>query len=249
MRPLNVHSVPEHAQPDDLEGSTAVVIDVLRATTTIVTALSAGARAVIPCLTIGDALAAAAALPRESVILGGERGGLPIDGFDLGNSPAEYTRERVDGKTVVLTTTNGTRALLHCREADTVLAGAFANISALVAELAECPRVEIVCAGTDGRVTDEDLLLAGAIVDRLAESRDWQLNAAAEATLRGWRATCGNNLTRAERTERIVAAMSAAPGGRNLIEIGMAADIELSAQRDTANVVPRYDVSTGEIVA
>jgi 2-phosphosulfolactate phosphatase len=248
MRPLNVHSVPEHVQPDDLDGSTAVVIDVLRATTTIITALASGARAVIPCLTIGDAIAAAAALPRESVVLGGERGGLPIEGFDLGNSPAEYTASHVAGKTVVLTTTNGTRALLHCREADEVLVAAFANISALVAVLAERARVEIVCAGTDGRVTDEDLLLAGAIVDRLAESRDWQLNAAAEATLRGWRATIANT-TRAERTAHIIAAMSAAPGGRNLIEIGMAADIELAAKCDTAKIVPRFEAATGEIVA
>ncbi|MEX2114189.1 MAG: 2-phosphosulfolactate phosphatase, partial [Pirellulales bacterium] len=87
--------MPEHVQPGDLANSTAVVIDVLRATTTIVAALAAGARAVVPCLTIEDAKTAAAALPREETVLGGERGGLPIEGFDLGNSPAEYTPERV----------------------------------------------------------------------------------------------------------------------------------------------------------
>lgn len=248
MRPLNVHSVPDHVRPDALAGSTIVVIDVLRATTTMVFALEAGARAVIPCLTIEDAQAAAAALPRHEVVLGGERGGLPIEGFDLGNSPAEYTPQCVAGKTIVLTTTNGTKALLRCGEGHEVLIGAFANLSALASVLADCVCVDIVCSGTNGRVTDEDLLLAGAIADRLAESRQWQLNAAAEATRRGWRATTAN-CTRDERTKRIIAAMQAAPGGRNLIDIGMAADIELAAQRDRSTLVPRYDAASGEISA
>ncbi len=248
MRPLNVHSVPDHVRGNALAGSTIVVVDVLRATTTMVYSLEAGARAVIPCLTIEDAKAAAATLPRPEVVLGGERGGLPIEGFDLGNSPAEYTAQRVAGKTVVLTTTNGTKALLHCGAAHEVLIGAFTNLSALAAELADCVCVDIVCSGTDGRVTNEDLLLAGAVVDRLAESRQWQLNTAAEATRRGWRAMTANG-TRDERTARIVAAMRAAPGGRNLIEIGMAADIELAAQRDRSTLVPRYDAANGEITA
>src|SRR5205823_10380648 len=140
---------------------TVVVIDVLRATTTIVHALAAGAREVVPCLEVEDARRIAAELGKAA-ILGGERRGLPIPGFDVGNSPAEYTRQRVGGKTVVFTTTNGTRAMQRCKFASRVLLGAFVNFSAVCRELAVVDHVALVCAGTDGHVTREDTLLAGA---------------------------------------------------------------------------------------
>ncbi len=113
MPKLRVYMLPDLLAGQSLAGCRAVVVDVLRATTTVVQALSAGARAVVPCLTIDDARARAAEFPPGEALLGGERGGLPIEGFDLGNSPAEYTSQVVAGKTVVLTTTNGTKALLR----------------------------------------------------------------------------------------------------------------------------------------
>ena len=146
---LNVYELPTSVAPEELAGTTAVVIDVLRATTTILYALQAGASEVIPCLEIGDALKIAASLPRSQVVLGGERGGLPIDGFDLGNSPREYDPPAVAGKTVVMTTTNGTRAMDQCRIAESVLIGGFVNAAALADRLAARERIALVCAGSE----------------------------------------------------------------------------------------------------
>src|SRR5262249_38742437 len=111
---------------------------------------------------------------------GGERGGKRIDGFDLGNSPLEYTRDRLNGKTLVFTTTNGTRAMLHSRQAARILIGAFVNLSALCRELESADAVDIVCAGTDRQITREDVLFAGAVGDELGRSRPRECNDQAE---------------------------------------------------------------------
>src|SRR5689334_21797386 len=119
--PVYLHMLPALIPPTALKDGVAVVIDVLRATTVMVHALAAGCEAVIPCAEIDQARAVAASLPPGTAITGGERGGLPIDGFDFGNSPASFTREVCEGKTLVMTTTNGTRAILASLEADRVL--------------------------------------------------------------------------------------------------------------------------------
>jgi len=121
------HRMPSGA----VAGGIAVVIDVLRASTTIVTALAHGAAAVAPRRSIEEALAAAA--DRPGAVLGGERGGVMIAGFDLGNSPLEYAPDRVAGRPVVITTTNGTAALAVCRDAAEVLVGAIVNRTAVAA--------------------------------------------------------------------------------------------------------------------
>ena len=101
-RRLNVHFLPDTVPHDGLDDATAVVIDVLRATTVIAHALDAGASRIVPCLEVDEARQIAASDAADNVLLGGERGGLPIDGFDLGNSPQDYTTERVGGRTIVL---------------------------------------------------------------------------------------------------------------------------------------------------
>src|SRR5262245_10548300 len=126
-REVHVHLLPSLAPPGRLGGGVAVVIDVLRATTTIVHALAAGCACVRPCAEVEEARTLAGSLPAGKVLLGGERGGAPIPGFDLGNSPREYTPAVCRGLTLVLTTTNGTRALLRAAEAERVLVAAFCN--------------------------------------------------------------------------------------------------------------------------
>jgi 2-phosphosulfolactate phosphatase len=148
-----------------------VVIDVLRASTTIITALANGARAVVPTAESEDAIAVAAAMPKNLVLLGGERGGKRIEGFDLDNSPRAYDAATVKGKTIVFTTTNGTRALLSLAAlAAPVFVGGFVNAGALASVLltsdAEC--AALVCAGQDGAFSLEDLLGAGAIADAMS---------------------------------------------------------------------------------
>jgi 2-phosphosulfolactate phosphatase len=158
----------------DLGNSICVVFDVFRATSTIVTALASGASEVIPIAEISDALALRRRHP--AALLAGERNGLRIHAgltggveFDLGNSPREFTRDRVAGKTIILTTTNGSRALRTCAHAKTVLVASFLNLTATAAYLEKhlVPDLLFVCSGTGQETAYEDLLGAGALADRL----------------------------------------------------------------------------------
>src|SRR5438105_2668623 len=174
-RDVRVHLLPDWA--GTLTGTTAVVVDVLRATTTIVHALAAGCTCVRPCATVEEARELAGQMRAGRALLGGERGGVPLPGFDLGNSPQEYTAKRCRGCTLVLTTTNGTRALLQAAEAERVLLAAFVNFSAICEQLRLDARpLHIVCAGDEGEPCLEDTLLAGALVDFLCEETDARLN-------------------------------------------------------------------------
>ncbi|MDX1946949.1 MAG: 2-phosphosulfolactate phosphatase [Pirellulaceae bacterium] len=239
-RNIEVFLLPSLVEPADLAGKSVVVIDVLRATTTITHALAAGATEVVPCQEIDEAQKLAATLPGTSVT-GGERGGRQIPGFDLANSPRDYTPARVGGKTVVFTTTNGTRAMLRCKLARRVLIGAFVNFSALCRELAGDPAIAIVCAGTDGQITREDVLLAGAIADEMSRLGPLELNDQAEIAADAWRA-CVRDLTRP-----LGQTLRASRGGRNLIEIGQENDIDLAAQIDKFDIVPQLDLTTWRI--
>ena len=228
-------------------GGIAVVIDVLRASTTMITALANGASRVRPVPDVAEARALAAALGSDA-LLGGERGGVRIDGFNLGNSPAEYGRERVAGRAIVVTTTNGTAALAACREAREVLVGAILNRSAVasaarhLAAAAGGTDVHLVCAGTDGAVTAEDILAAGAILD--AAQRDApadELDVPARAALEAFRRL----VREPDPQAALVAEFGRAPGGVNLVALGMEADLPACAALDASAVVPRLDRATG----
>jgi 2-phosphosulfolactate phosphatase len=163
------------------------------------------------------------------VLLGGERGGIPLSGFDLGNSPREYTATVCRGKTVVLTTTNGTRALVCAAEAERVLIAGFVNYSAVCEQLrADGRPVHIVCAGTEGEVTLEDTLLAGALVDFLCEKFDAMLNDSARLA---W--DCFENHGR-----MLQGALEISRGGVNLRQLGYDEDIRAAAQVDQFAMVP-----------
>src|SRR3954469_23840669 len=158
-----VHLLPDLTPPGALSGGVAVVVDVLRATTMMVHALSAGCVAVIPCGEVDEARDVAARYPKGEALLAGERQGVAIPGFDLGNSPGSCTPEVCRGKTLVMTTTNGTRAILACLDAERIIIGSFPNFAATAQILhSDERRVHIVCAGTDGQISYEDSLLAGA---------------------------------------------------------------------------------------
>lgn len=240
-RQIDVFLLPSLAEPEQLAGRTCVVIDVLRATTTIVHALAAGAAQVVPCLEVDEARRLAAEIG-ETGILGGERAGGKIVGFDLGNSPAEYTRATVGGKTLVFTTTNGTRALVRCQAAQRVLIGAFVNFSAICSELASAESVALICGGTDGEVTREDALLAGAIVVELTRSGPARLNDQAELAADAWR-TAVRFLT----DRPLGMTLRDSRGGRNLIGIGHESDIDLAAQIDRFDIVPELDLAAWRI--
>ena len=244
MPQINVHLLPSLVPAEDLADRTVVLIDVLRATTTIIHALASGAVSILPCGEPDEARQLAGSLSGP-VVLGGERGGLPIEGFDLGNSPDEYTPEMVSGKTVVFTTTNGTRAMLHCRSARRVLIGAFVNFSALCHKLATQPAADLVCAGTENQVTREDVLLAGAVVDDVQRRNQDHvaLNDQAHLAADAWREAVrrlSGSLTLAEtlRTSR---------GGRNMIRLGQQRDIEIAAHIDKFDIVPELETARWQI--
>ncbi len=228
-RDVQVHLLPCQAPPGRLAGGLAVVIDVLRATTTIVHALAAGAACVRPCAEVDEARALAGEMRVGRVLLGGERHGRPLDGFDLGNSPREYTGKVCKGNTLVLTTTNGTRALLRAAEAERVLVAAFVNYSAVCEQVRQDARpVHIVCAGTEGEVSLEDTLLAGALVDCLSQAGEVHLNDAARLA---W--DCFENHGRC-----LLGALQIGKGGASLRRLGYDDDIKAAAQVDRFALVP-----------
>jgi 2-phosphosulfolactate phosphatase len=250
---LAVHFLPALTSAEELAGGAVVVIDVLRASTTIITALANGATAVFPVFEIDEAREKASALKirtGQSPILGGERRGAPIDGFDLGNSPFEYTPEAVGGRPVIITTTNGTRALSVCGKANRVLIGAFVNFSAIVKQLDETLPVHLLCAGTDGEITREDVLFAGSVVEKvLAAGFDPQgLNDEARIAQDGWRSAVGEvPLPDAAATAKIERALHFASGGLNLIELGMQRDLAFAADIDRFDFAPELDQKSGTI--
>ena len=154
----------------ELSNATCVVFDVLRATSSMITALAHGATEIHPVRTIEEAQALRQRLP--NALLGGERHGDPIPGFDIGNSPFEY-RDNVAGKAIISTTTNGTLALRACEAAERVLLGAVLNLKSLAAELerAAPARLFLVCAGTFDEFSLEDGWAAGALISKLKTQR------------------------------------------------------------------------------
>jgi 2-phosphosulfolactate phosphatase len=209
-----------------LRGHAVVVIDALRATSTIVTALMAGAREVVPAATAEDAVGIANRLGSGRTLLCGERGGLKVNGFHLGNSPLEYTPEAVAGKTLVMTTTNGTQALITSRYASYILCGALLNASAVAQRLLalDTPDVTLICAGTEGQFSFEDCLTAGAVVSALQslDFRSMNLRDSARAAA---------ILFESERHD-LLGALRCSDHGTRLIDLGFDDDLSFCARLD-----------------
>lgn len=238
-RAIHVVFLPSIAREDQIRDHAMAVIDILRATTTIVTALHHGASEVIPCSEIDQARSIAGASDPRG-LLGGERKGLRIPGFDLGNSPNEYSPATVGGRRVVLATTNGTPAMEVCRQAKVVWIAAFTNVRAVVEKLRNEPRVTMICAGTDGRVTGEDVLFAGYMIERMREDTDKNsYNDQAVIALAAWREAC----RRIEAGEKLSVILGQTHGGRNLIRNGLQADVETCAEIDRVDTVPQLDLN------
>jgi 2-phosphosulfolactate phosphatase len=244
-RQLHVHFLPTLTSQHELAGDTVVVIDVLRASTTIAFALAAGAKEVIPALHVGDARELKKRLGDQAV-LGGEREGVKIEGFDLGNSPREYVEEAVAGKTVVFTTTNGTRALQACMGAERVIVGSLVNLSTVCEAVRDDERVHLLCAGTRGEITREDVLVAGAMAEQLyVERLSLAMNDSAQIAIDAWQTATGGT----HDPQTIARTLKATQGGRNLSEIGMGGDIRLAAAVDMVPVLPELAIAAWSIRA
>ncbi len=229
-RLVDVALLPCEMEKIRAEGFAAVVIDVLRASTTIITALANGAARVIPLTTVEEARARREKEP--GALLGGERNAVPPPGFDLGNSPREHTPERVKDKTIILTTTNGTRACEAAEKAGAkaVVIGSFINQQAVVDFCRSFPGpLLFVCAGCQGRFSLEDSLYAGAVISKLGEG--FHLSDGAR--------TC---LTLYERWQDVdlTAVIAGSIHGQRLEGLGFGEDIRLAAALDSHPVLPIY---------
>lgn len=233
---IDVAFAPNDVDPADVAGRAVVIVDILRATTTICVALHHGARAVIPAADTEDATRLAQALDRTDVVLAGERHLDPIPGFQLGNSPAEMTAERVRGKSVVMTTTNGTRALLAATHARAVIVASGVNLTAAGSRARELHQEHgdllVICGGRDGGFSIDDAYIAGRIVlGALDGSRSRKgLSDSAIASV---------DLVRryGDRVERVLTISSA---GRALAKAGYRDDIVQAAAIDRHPVVPVF---------
>jgi 2-phosphosulfolactate phosphatase len=165
---LDVFSSAHSFKEEDLRDKTVVMIDVLRACSTMVTALHNGAKGVIAVGDMDEASKISRNLDSKSFLLSGEKDGIKIDGYSLTNSPLEHTEDVVAGKTVILNTTNGTKAIKRSNHADDIIIGSFLNLSAIVDHLRKIDKeIVMVCAGWRGRLSFEDLLCAGNIIYEL----------------------------------------------------------------------------------
>lgn len=228
---IDVHFEPAAPLPD-LTGSTVVVIDVLRSTSSMVEALVNGAQGVYPAVSTEEAIKLASSLGRDDTILCGEARGLMVEGFDLGNSPLEFSRENVAGKRLVMSTTNGTRVFFLVGDAVTVLACSFMNLSAVAVAVMESDSIVVVCAGMGGLFSLDDAVCAGALVQRIraATEVDVELNDAAMGAVE-------MALTFRVNTDFLASTSN----GQHLVDIGFREDLEICAEIDRYSVVPEMD--------
>lgn len=232
---LDVFFGPDAFAPADVAGRLVVVIDVLRASTTIAAAIANGAKSVIPFSSSEEIVRRAKDFVRAQVLLAGERKLFAISGFDFGNSPLEFTREVVEGKTVLLTTTNGTQALLAVQSAREVLVGSYVNFTPVLemmrAAAVEKTDIAIVCAGRERDFSLEDAACAGRYVRGIARRQSkMELNDAARASLL---------LTR-RYGDDIGKLFAEAAHARALAEAGFQDDLAFCARIDSHPVVPVF---------
>ncbi|WP_075602359.1 2-phosphosulfolactate phosphatase [Saccharicrinis aurantiacus] len=226
---VDVISSAREIFPDKVENKTVVVIDVLRATSVMTTALANGAKQIIPVLHPEDAFEVQKEMGKENVVLGGERKAVPIEGFDFGNSPFSYSPEIIKDKTLVITTTNGTRAIINSKGASKLYVGAFLNDRAIVEAVTGDEEVVLVASGSHDHFTMEDSLCAGKIAYHLQQNGAHLSDVAiAMATLYE------------QNKDDIHALGSKGKHYKRLTGLGATEDLEYCYKSDVLDVVPVY---------
>lgn len=221
--------------PSDVAGRVVAVIDVLRASTSIAVALANGARAIIPVDSSDEAITRAKPYARGEMKLAGERKMLPIPGFDLGNSPGQFTRAAVEGKTILMTTTNGTPAIVNTQGARDVVIASYVNYTAVLAMLRAALRggtdITLVCAGRERQFSLEDAGCAGRFASNVAKRLTGvTMNDAAQAC----------TLIDRKYGDKIQKLFEESEHGQALLEAGLGHDLETCAAVDAYPVIPLY---------
>jgi 2-phosphosulfolactate phosphatase len=236
---VDVAVTPDGLDRAAIATSTVLVIDVLRASTCIVTALTNGCVGIVPVAAPEEARARLAALP--GALVAGERRGEPLEGFDLGNSPLEFTRERIGGRVVIMTTSNGTRALLAARGAAAIGVAAFVNLGAAAAWALQARRdVLLLCSGERGARSLEDHVCAGLLAARLLASEPGAVATRTATEAVAAARPYGKDVARLARDSS---------WARHLASRGRAQDVAACLSLDTASVVPVYRADVDKIVA
>ncbi|NLT95166.1 MAG: 2-phosphosulfolactate phosphatase [Clostridia bacterium] len=230
MYRLTVYPTWQSVVEAEIKDGLAVVIDVFRASNTIITALNNGAKEILPVSEIETAWELKEIHP--DYLLGGERNSIKIQGFDLGNSPLEYTGEKVSGKGIIFATSNGSRALKSVEKAQKVWVASFANIGAITEKIQSVSAdMAIVCSGTLGTPSLEDTLAAGKIINELSTLEKYTLN---DYGLLAW-----GSYQRYKN--EIFETLLKSRNGRRLMELGKMDDIKYCIREDITDVVPQYD--------
>jgi len=230
---VKLFTSPREVTDDDLRGCSVVVVDVLRSSSTIVAGLAAGAREVIPVLTPAEGGKLAGRAERGISLLCGEREGKKIDGFDLGNSPLEYTPERVNGRILIFSSTNGSVAILRARVAEHVYVGGFNNFGAVIKRLIEDRNpVVVICAGKLEQFSIEDFVCGGKFINALETrtKRHLGLSDGARAAALLHRHFDGS----------IASLLKSSNHGRYLSSLGFDEDIDYCARVDVHPIVPTF---------
>ena len=212
------------------QGNIMVVIDVLRCTSSMINALANGAERIIPVKALREAYKLKSEHPEH--LLAGERGGTKPEGFDFGNSPLEFTRDKVQGKTLIFTTTSGTAALIRCRTAKSVLIASFLNVSSVASRALKIAsreegEISIVPSGRRGHFSLEDFLCGGAIVEKLTE-HNVILSDSAFASLLSFRQAKNSLLNQIMKGEH----------AQNLVKLGFEEDVKFCCQVDVLDITP-----------
>ncbi|MBN2237021.1 MAG: 2-phosphosulfolactate phosphatase [Bacteroidales bacterium] len=224
---IHVYSTYKEVTENQLSNSVSVVIDVLRATTVITTALSKGALCVKTTATIEDALHQKTIQPH--LLLGGERNAFKVPGFDFANSPLEYTENYVRDKIILLCTTNGTQAIQRAHKANILMAASFLNLNSIADELIQIDQdVHLICSGTNGAFSLDDALCAGLLIHELRKNHSITTNALGKFMC----------LPFANDTYSLANLLQSTKHAKTLIKKGLEADIQACLEINSSNAVP-----------
>jgi len=223
---------PNEVKEEELKDRTVLVIDVLRASTTIAYALHNGCKGIIPANSIDGAIELSKKIGRDSALLCGEREGIKIEGFDLGNSPFEYEAEKIKDKTLIFATTNGSKAIVKGSNANSLIVGSFVNFQSTFDHLSSSSNdLAIICSGKLDQFAIEDAVCGGLYVSSFLKEGEYELNDAAFAALKLYEGYKNNLLEMLKKSSH----------GRYLIELGFEKDLYICAELNSLKVVPVLD--------
>ncbi len=225
MRTIEVCLSPELVHQNQFEGKIAVVVDIFRATSCIVTGLASGLEAIRPVGEIEECLE----LGKKGYLTAGERGGVKIKDFDMGNSPFEYQSPEVKGRKVAISTTNGSQAILKSSQAEEILIGSFLNLEAIAEYVLESKKDVIIhCAGWKGTVNLEDTLFAGALIDECAE----EMETSGDSAVLAHQVFIGNH-------DNLLGLGKQSSHAERLSGFGVEKDLEFCMELNTYPIVPK----------